>query len=128
MPKSYADMAKKISAAPPPPPAPAPASRSLKSAASSGEGSSKDDTKAGGSAKDNSNRKSGEKGSSGQPSSDNASMYVRYLTNEVTEAELRDIFGTFGDIVRVDISNGKGFAFIDFGSRAALVAALYRHC
>ena len=51
-------------------------------------------------------------------------MYVRYLTSQVTEADLRDVFGTFGDILRVDISNGKGFAFIDISSRAALMAVL----
>ena len=121
VPKSYADMAKKISAAPVP--APAPTARTSKHPGASGapsDGSSKDDDKVGAS---KGAKKSGGRGSSGQ-SSENASMYVRYLTSQVTEADLRDVFDTFGDILRVDISNGKGFAFIDFSSRAALMAVL----
>ena len=51
-------------------------------------------------------------------------MYVRNLTPEVTEADLRGLFESYGDATGVYISNGKGFAFIDFGSRAAMVGVL----
>lgn len=113
-PKSYADMAKKISAVPPPAPAAAVKKSSdaeKKESNSSSKGEGKDGAKKG----------SSDKG----PGADNhASMYVRNLTSEVTEADLRGLFASYGDVTGVDISNGKGFAFIDFGSRAAMMGVL----
>ena len=42
----------------------------------------------------------------------------------MTETELRDLFAPFGDVIRVDISSGKGFAFIDFDSRSTMMTVL----
>lgn len=52
------------------------------------------------------------------------SMYIKQVKPECTEAELRETFGMFGGINRCDVQGIKGFAFIDFNSRAALDAAL----
>lgn len=116
VPKSYADMAKKISAVPPP--APSVAARVVKKSSDTDKKESNNSSSKG-EAKDS--KKGGDKGPGGDS---HASMYVRNLTPEVTEADLRGLFESYGDITGVDISNGKGFAFIDFGSRAAMVGVL----
>merc|ERR1712146_5334 len=51
-------------------------------------------------------------------------IYVRNLTAEVTEADLKAVFSSHGEIIGIDISNGKGFAFIEFASRDMMLDVL----
>jgi len=52
------------------------------------------------------------------------SMYIRQVTQKVTEPALRELFGAFGSITRCDLQANKGFAFIDFSTRESLDQAL----
>jgi cold-inducible RNA-binding protein len=57
-------------------------------------------------------------------------LYVGNLPYSVDEAQLRELFGQYGDIADLalimdrDTGRPKGFAFITFGSQQAAEAAL----
>ncbi|MED6188538.1 Polyadenylate-binding protein rbp47b', partial [Stylosanthes scabra] len=49
----------------------------------------------------------------------NTTVYVGNLDLNVTEEELKQAFMQFGDIVSVKLHAGKGFGFVQFGTRAS---------
>jgi len=50
-------------------------------------------------------------------------LYVGNLNYQVTEAELREIFGAYGQVMSVNLISGKGFGFVEMDSPAAAQAA-----
>jgi RNA recognition motif-containing protein len=51
-------------------------------------------------------------------------LYVGNLTYSVNEANLRDLFGAYGDIESVKIIEQKGFAFVEMGTSEQAQAAM----
>lgn len=54
-------------------------------------------------------------------------LYVGNLTYSVNEANLRDLFGAYGDVESVKVIEQKGFAFVEMATieqAAAAMAAL----
>ncbi|KAK7262527.1 hypothetical protein RJT34_30101 [Clitoria ternatea] len=62
------------------------------------------------------------------PDSDvnNTTIYVGNLDLNVMEEELKQIFQQFGDVVSVKIYAGKGYGFVQFGTRASAEDAIQR--
>ncbi|KAE9620462.1 hypothetical protein Lal_00019866 [Lupinus albus] len=56
----------------------------------------------------------------------NTTVFVGNLDLNVTEEELKQIFLQFGDILSVKIHAGKGFGFVQFGTRASGEEAIQR--
>ncbi|KAH9322487.1 hypothetical protein KI387_017126 [Taxus chinensis] len=56
----------------------------------------------------------------------NTTIFVGGLDPNVSDEELRQIFGQFGELVYVKIPQGKGCGFVQFGSRASAEEALQR--
>jgi len=42
------------------------------------------------------------------------SVYVKNVTEKITESDIRALFSQFGDVMNVDIRGQKGFAFVEF--------------
>ena len=51
-------------------------------------------------------------------------LYVGNLTYSVNEANLRDLFGTYGDIESVKVIEQKGFAFVEMATSEQAQAAM----
>ena len=47
---------------------------------------------------------------------DGKRLYVGNLTYSVNEANLRELFGAYGDVESVKVIEQKGFAFVEMGS------------
>ncbi|XP_057856481.1 polyadenylate-binding protein RBP47B' isoform X1 [Cryptomeria japonica] len=58
--------------------------------------------------------------------SNNTTIFVGGLDPNVSDEELRQIFGQFGELVYVKIPQGKGCGFVQFGNRASAEEALQR--
>ena len=43
-------------------------------------------------------------------------LYVGNLTYSVTSDQLKELFADFGEVKDVDIIEGKGFGFVEFGA------------
>src|SRR3989344_9126074 len=46
-------------------------------------------------------------------------LYVGNLSYAVTNEQLKELFGQHGDVVEVNIIQGKGFGFVQMGDEAA---------
>jgi RNA recognition motif-containing protein len=55
---------------------------------------------------------------------DGKRLYVGNLTYSVNEANLRDLFGAYGDIESVKVIEQKGFAFVEMGTSEQAEAAM----
>lgn len=55
---------------------------------------------------------------------DGKRLYVGNLTYSVNEANLRDLFGTYGDVESVKVIEQKGFAFVEMGTSEQAEAAM----
>jgi RNA recognition motif-containing protein len=51
-------------------------------------------------------------------------LYVGNLTYSVNEANLRDLFATYGDVESVKVIEQKGFGFVEMGSSEQAQAAM----
>ncbi|KAL1323952.1 hypothetical protein HN51_034161 [Arachis hypogaea] len=56
----------------------------------------------------------------------NTTVYVGNLDLNVTEEELKQAFMQFGDIVSIKVHAGKGFGFVQFGTRASAEEAIQK--
>ena len=45
-------------------------------------------------------------------------LYVGNLNYSVTNDELKELFGNYGEVVNVNIIEGKGFGFVEMSSQA----------
>lgn len=52
--------------------------------------------------------------------------FLRGLDNSVTEREIREIFGRYGDLVDVDLKIGKGYGFLEYTQPSSVDEAI-RH-
>lgn len=52
-----------------------------------------------------------------------AKLYVGNLTYSVTEDQLRELFSRYGEVVSVNILEGKGFGFVEMGSEEEAMEA-----
>lgn len=55
---------------------------------------------------------------------DGKRLYVGNLTYSVNEANLRDLFGSYGDVASVKVIEQKGFAFVEMASSEQAEAAM----
>ena len=55
---------------------------------------------------------------------DGKRMYVGNLTYSVNEANLRDLFGAYGDVESVKVIEQKGFAFVEMATIEQAEAAM----
>jgi RNA recognition motif-containing protein len=51
-------------------------------------------------------------------------LYVGNLTYSVNEANLRDLFGAYGDVETVKVIEQKGFAFVEMATSEQAEAAM----
>ncbi|HWQ66425.1 MAG TPA: RNA-binding protein [Methanospirillum sp.] len=51
-------------------------------------------------------------------------LYVGNLTYSVNEAQLRELFSTYGDVESVKVIEQKGFAFVEMGTSEESQAAM----
>eukprot|EP01018_Ginkgo_biloba_P035497 Gb_20979 [translate_table: standard] len=56
----------------------------------------------------------------------NTTIFVGGLDANVTDEELRQVFGQFGDLLSVKIPVGKGCGFVQFSNRSSAEEALQR--
>jgi RNA recognition motif-containing protein len=50
-------------------------------------------------------------------------LYVGNLTYSVTEDQLKELFGSHGEVKSVNIITGKGFGFVEMGTNEEAAAA-----
>jgi RNA recognition motif-containing protein len=55
---------------------------------------------------------------------DGKRLYVGNLTYSVNEANLRDLFGAYGDVESVKVIEQKGFAFVEMSTSEQAEAAM----
>ena len=56
--------------------------------------------------------KGGAKGGSSAPPS--VSLYINQYSDKTTNEDLKKIFASFGNVVKVDIKSDKNYAFVEF--------------
>jgi RNA recognition motif-containing protein len=50
-------------------------------------------------------------------------LYVGNLKYSVTNEQLEELFGTYGEVRSVNVIEGKGFAFVEMGNQSEAQAA-----
>jgi RNA recognition motif-containing protein len=48
----------------------------------------------------------------------NRKLYVGNLSHSVTNYELEELFGSYGDVEKVNIIEGKGFGFVEMSAHS----------